>query len=61
MSKLETKSQKIDYIISELKRLNGLEFLSKDEISAMNYACTILRNHKNKLNIKIKKGEIEWE
>lgn len=50
VNKLETKSQKIDYIISELKRLDGLEFISKDEISAMNYACRILRNYKKKLN-----------
>ena len=56
-NRLETKSQKIDYIISELKRLNGLEFLSKDEISAMNYACMILRNHKKKLKEDIVIGK----
>ena len=53
MSRLETKSQKINYIISELKRLDGLEFISKDEISAMNYACRILRNYQKNLKEEV--------
>ena len=47
---LSTKQKKLSYIINELKRLQGLEFISKDEISAMNYACSILRNYAKKLN-----------
>ena len=47
---LSTKQNKLNYNINELKRLQGLEFISKDEISAMNYACSILRNHVKKLD-----------
>ena len=60
-NKLDSKQDKIDFIIYELKRLKGLEFISNKEIEAMNYACLILRNHKKRLKdtpVNIKKQYI---
>ena len=58
--KLETGSQKLDYIINELKRLKGLEFISKEEIAAMNYACKILDSHKHKLKDRTVKKSTQY-
>lgn len=47
---LSTKQEKLNFIIKELKRLQGLEFINKEEVDAMNYACLILRNYIKKID-----------
>lgn len=48
--RIETKQEKLEFIIRELKRLKGLEFIDDDEVSAVNYACLILRNRIKELD-----------
>lgn len=47
--KIETKVEKISYILKELEHLKHLEFCFPDEIAACNYAMLLLRRHKKKL------------
>ena len=45
MSKLDTKQEKLQYVIDELRHLKGLEFIYPNEIKAANYAINILARH----------------
>ena len=47
---IESRQEKLDFIINKLNWLKGLEFIDKDEIAAVNYANLILRRMKNKLD-----------
>ena len=50
MSKLDTKQEKLQYVIDELRHLKGLEFIYPNEIKAANYAINILARHIKKLD-----------
>lgn len=56
--RIETKQEKLEFIIRELKRLKGLEFIYDDEVGAMNYACLILRNRIKELDKLEKPKEV---
>jgi hypothetical protein len=49
---LETKEEKIHFIINHLEKMKGLEFIDKDEISSCNLAIRRLRNSLPKKEIK---------
>lgn len=53
MHKLETKQQKIEYIMNNLEHLKGLEFIYPDEVKACNYAKRILRDYMKKISKSI--------
>lgn len=52
--RIETKIEKIDYMLKELEHLKRLEFCYTDEIAACNYAMLLLRRHKKKLELQNK-------
>jgi len=41
---LETKEEKIEFIIRHLQKMKGLDFIDSDEISACNLAIRRLRS-----------------
>lgn len=47
-----TKQDKLLFILEKLDKLKGLEFIDDDEIKAVNYASTILRNKIKELDKK---------
>ena len=53
--RIETKQDKLNFIMKKLEWLKGLEFIDDDEISAVNYANLILRNRIKELDKKKEK------
>ena len=49
---MDTKQEKLEFIVKKLTWLKGLEFIDDDEINAVNYANMILRNKVTALNKK---------
>ena len=47
---MESRQEKLDFVINKLNKLKGLEFIDGNEIASVNYANMILRRTKAKLD-----------